>query len=194
LRCELVVLDGGVVQRDCRGQHHRRGCIVSGLPYQPALVAVNVILAASMVLGFLSLRFQLHEAGIIVAVGVMGLSTPGWGCSCELGSEVCFPAREATVSSFLEACSNLTAVVGILTAQRLLDAGMGAAVLLVMAATALLGSTLLLGLSGRYRRKEAEHMAEVEMEGFHTVDDQSGCPLHPTLDADSPSFRTAPQA
>ena len=44
------------------------------------------------------------EAYLLLASVVMGLATPAWGCSCELGSEVCYPAREATISSLLEAC------------------------------------------------------------------------------------------
>merc|ERR1712241_523195 len=100
----------------------------------------------------------------------MGLATPGWGCSFELGSEVCFPARESTVVSFLEACSNLMGVVAIMVAQALLDYGVGAGVLLVMALASLASSGLVLCLTGRLRRSEAEAMQETELEATEEVD------------------------
>ena len=34
----------------------------------------------------------------VTAIAIMGLSTPGWGCTFEIGAEVCFPAKEATVT------------------------------------------------------------------------------------------------
>jgi len=136
--------------------------------YKRALIIVNMVLAASQIIGFVCLHWQLHEAGFILAVAIMGLSTPGWGCSCELGSEVCFPAREATVSSLLEACSNLLGVAGIIVIQRLMDAGLGSGVMLIMAWSAALGGGAMLGLSGRLRRSEAEEK-EVELEAMTEV-------------------------
>jgi len=108
--------------------------------------------------------------GFVLAVFLMGLATPGWGCSFELGSEVCFPARESTVVSFLEACSNLMGVVAIMVAQALLDYGVGAGVLLVMALASLASSGLVLCLTGRLRRSEAEAMQETELEATEEVD------------------------
>lgn len=136
--------------------------------YQPALLAINGVLAISLALCFASLYFRLHAVMFVVAVGVMGLATPGWGCTFELGSEVCFPAREASVSSLLEACSNLMAVAGIIVSQRLIDAGLGSGVLVLMAIWVLGGGGLLFGLSGRLRRSEAEAMAEIELEGLES--------------------------
>lgn len=140
--------------------------------YKRALIIVNIILAISQTIGFICLHWELHESGFILAVGIMGLSTPGWGCSCELGSEVCFPAREATVSSLLEACSNLLGVAGIIVIQRLMDAGLGSGVMLLMAWSAALGGGSMVGLSGRLRRSEAEAkeaMREVELEAMTEV-------------------------
>jgi hypothetical protein len=150
--------------------------------YRSALVIVNVILAASQLFGCISLYFQFHEAAFVIAVAVMGLSTPGWGCTFELGSEVCFPAREATVSSIMEACSNLVGVAGIVLMQRLIDAGFGAGVLLLMAILSLAGGAMLLGLSGRLRRSEAEKLeAEIgipqELESFVDGIEDDGCTI-----------------
>lgn len=139
-------------------------CITDASSYRPSLLAINAVLAMSLVFAFSCLYFRLHEAGFVLAIGVMGLATPGWGCSFELGSEVCFPAREATVSSLLEACSNLMGVISILVTQWLLDAGVGAGVLVIMAFAALAGGSLLMGVSDHLRRREAEHDAELEME------------------------------
>jgi hypothetical protein len=131
--------------------------ITDAASYQKTLVIVNIILACSQAVGGICLYFKMHAVGFVLAIGLMGMSTPGWGCSIELGSEVCFPAREATVSSLLEACGNMTGVVAIIFVQRLLDAGVGAGVMLFMSSCALLGSSLMRGLSGRLRRSEAEH-------------------------------------
>jgi len=138
--------------------------------YTAALVVVNFLLGASQLLCFLCLQFQLPSLGFVFAVGIMGLATPGWGCSFELGSEVCFPAREATVSSILEACSNLTGVIGIVVMQGLIDAGLGAWVLVLTGTFSFLGGFLLLGLSGRLRRSEAEARAEAEEFGCSKLD------------------------
>jgi len=145
-------------------------CITNPSAYRPVLVAVNGILAFSTVMACVCLYFRLHEMGFVLAVFLMGLATPGWGCSFELGSEVCFPARESTVVSFLEACSNLMGVVAIMVAQALLDYGVGAGVLLVMALASLASSGLVLCLTGRLRRSEAEAMQETELEATGEVD------------------------
>lgn len=92
----------------------------------------------------------------MLQVGVMGFSTPGWGCSLEMGSEVCYPAREATVSSLLEAFGSIASVGGIMVAQRLIDTGQAAMVLVAMAVSSFGGGLALLGLSGRMHRHEAE--------------------------------------
>jgi hypothetical protein len=145
-------------------------CITNPSAYRPVLIAVNGILAFSTVMACACLYFRLHEMGFVLAVFLMGLATPGWGCSFELGSEVCFPARESTVVSFLEACSNLMGVVAIMVAQALLDYGIGAGVLLVMALASLASSGLVLCLTGRLRRSEAEAMQETELEATEEVD------------------------
>jgi len=124
--------------------------------YRPAIFVANAFLAASQIIAFLCLHFHLHESVFVLAVGVMGLATPGWGCSCELGSEVCFPAQEATVSSLLEVFSNLFGVVAIVVTQRLIDVGFGAYVLVVLAASAIFGGSLPLALKGTFWRSEAE--------------------------------------
>ncbi|CAE7237049.1 unnamed protein product, partial [Symbiodinium necroappetens] len=110
------------------------------------------------------LHYQWHSFGFITAVGIMGLATPGWGCSAELGSEVCFPAREATVNGLMEAFSNLAGVAAIVMAQEGIDQHLGAGVLAVMATTALAGALLLVLLSGRLRRCEMEESPRVDEE------------------------------
>merc|ERR1712039_856315 len=95
----------------------------------------------------------------------------GWGCSLEIGSEVCFPAREATVSSLLEAFGSLGSIVGIVAAQWLIDAGCAAMVLITMAIGSVCGGIALVGLSGRLYRSEAEAM---ECEPDNNVDPANG--------------------
>merc|ERR1712232_110004 len=135
-------------------------CITSPASYKAALIVSNCFVSVAMVAAYLSLYYRLHEGFFIFAIGIFGLSTPGWGCSTELGSELCYPAREATVGSLLEVFSNLLGVAGTLITQRLIDAGLGAGVMLVMAGTAIVGGAPLLLLSGRLRRSEAEAEAE----------------------------------
>merc|ERR1712216_38018 len=93
--------------------------------------------------------------------GAMGLSTPGWGCSLELGSEACYPVREATVSALLEASASVASVAGIIGVQWLIDAGSAAAVLPIMAMCCFAGCIALAGFSGRLRRHEAEQQSGV---------------------------------
>ncbi|CAK0809696.1 unnamed protein product [Prorocentrum cordatum] len=133
--------------------------------YKSALLIANGCLVAALLIGFLSLHFRMDERWFIAALAIFGLATPGWGCSCELGAEVCYPAREATVSSFMEAFGNLLGVFGIMATQSLIDAGYGANVLLLMAACAGGGAAMLLGLSGRLWRSEAEAEEEEAPDG-----------------------------
>mmetsp|Transcript_52811 Transcript_52811/g.169084 ORF Transcript_52811/g.169084 Transcript_52811/m.169084 type:complete len:504 (+) Transcript_52811:77-1588(+) len=131
--------------------------------YRCVLLGVNGLLAASCLLGLWCLWARQPGACFIGAVGLMGFSTPGWGCSLEMGSEVSYPAREATVSALLEAFGSVASVGGIVAAQRLIDAGWAAMVLVAMAVGSLSGAVALLGLTGRMRRHEAE-MAEAVYE------------------------------
>eukprot|EP00913_Durusdinium_trenchii_P025107 g23567.t1 len=134
-------------------------CITSAAYYQAALLISNAFMAISLLMGYMCLHYGWSPGMFITAVGIMGLSTPGdkgeapkpapgWGCSAELGSEVCFPAREATVNSLLEAFSNMAGVASIVWAQDGIDAHLGAAVLAVMAGSAVLGMAVLGCLSG----------------------------------------------
>ncbi|CAL1128392.1 unnamed protein product [Cladocopium goreaui] len=143
--------------------------ITSATYYKAALLISNAFMAASLLAGYMCLHYGMSPWVFIGAVGIMGLSTPGWGCSAELGSEVCFPAREATVNSLLEAFSNMAGVMSIVWAQEGIDAHLGAAVLAVMAVSAMLGMAVLLFLSGHLSRTETEKSpkaAEVEEEGM----------------------------
>lgn len=139
-------------------------CITNATYYKVALMISNSFMAMSLLVGFLCLHYQWHSFGFITAVGIMGLATPGWGCSAELGSEVCFPAREATVNGLMEAFSNLAGVAAIVMAQEGIDQHLGAGVLAVMATTALAGALLLVLLSGRLRRCEMEESPRVDEE------------------------------
>lgn len=130
--------------------------ITDASSYKAALVAANLFMCVSLVTAYVSLRYHCHQGFFVFAVGIMGLATPGWGCSCELGSEVCHPAREATVTSFLEAFSNLLGVVSILLAQTGINRGLGAGVLLIMALANFAGGVALVGLSGQLRRRDSE--------------------------------------
>eukprot|EP00929_Paragymnodinium_shiwhaense_P105207 TRINITY_DN70131_c0_g1_i1.p1 TRINITY_DN70131_c0_g1~~TRINITY_DN70131_c0_g1_i1.p1 ORF type:complete len:833 (+),score=154.75 TRINITY_DN70131_c0_g1_i1:151-2649(+) len=142
-------------------------CINDPSLYRQALMVANLMLVTSSSIAYLCLTRRLHEYTFVFAVFVMGLATPGWGCSFELGSEVGFPAREATVSSLMEAWSNMLGVVGILWTQNLIDSGFGAGVLLMMACAAAVGGCLLFGLTGRLHRSEAEAaIAEAGDEAF----------------------------
>ncbi|CAJ1434072.1 unnamed protein product [Effrenium voratum] len=131
-------------------------CITSARFYKVALVISNLFMATSLLAGYACLHYQMSPNVFVFAVGIMGLATPGWGCSAELGAEVCFPAREATVNGLLEAFSNTAGVVAIVWAQEGIDAHLGAAVLAVMAGAAFLGASVLYFLTGRLRRSEAE--------------------------------------
>jgi len=42
-----------------------------------------------MLLGLLCLRGGLPAGCFVFVLGLVGFSTPGWGCSLEMGSEVC---------------------------------------------------------------------------------------------------------
>jgi len=161
--------------------------------YKASLVIVNILLASSLALGAACLYFQLHPAGFIFAIGIMGLAVPGWGCTIELSAEVCYPAREATVASFIEACSNLTGVATIVVIQRLIDTGLGAGVLVVMCGCSILGISMVLAFSGRLLRKEAEDEGslarikeisdkknDIEMKEASVVSDKGAC--HPSDD------------
>lgn len=124
--------------------------------YRLALVTSNGFIAASMLICFLCLYCRLPGRVFVVAVGIMGLATPAWGCSCELAAEVSYPAREATVSSLLEAVSNLVGVLAIVATQAIIDSGYGSRVFLLMAAAAALGGGSLFCMRGRLYRSEAE--------------------------------------
>lgn len=137
-------------------------CINSAEAYRAALLVAAAFMAASQFVGFACLQLRLNGGVFVAAVGIMGLSTPGWGCSCELGSEVCYPARESTVSAMLEAFSNLGGVFSIVFVQRLLDMGYGASVLAMLGLAQLAAATGLACLSGRLRRMEAESAEEHE--------------------------------
>ncbi|CAK9096236.1 unnamed protein product [Durusdinium trenchii] len=137
-------------------------CITSAAYYQAALLISNAFMAISLLMGYMCLHYGWSPGMFITAVGIMGLSTPGWGCSAELGSEVCFPAREATVNSLLEAFSNMAGVASIVWAQDGIDAHLGAAVLAVMAGSAVLGMAVLGCLSGRLSRMETEKSPRAE--------------------------------
>lgn len=80
--------------------------------YRSALIGINGVLSASLLLGLGCLRQGMPGMFFVCAVGIMGFSTPGWGCSLEIGSEVCYPAREATVSSLLEAFGSVASIGG----------------------------------------------------------------------------------
>eukprot|EP00928_Gymnodinium_smaydae_P043387 TRINITY_DN29079_c0_g1_i1.p1 TRINITY_DN29079_c0_g1~~TRINITY_DN29079_c0_g1_i1.p1 ORF type:complete len:864 (+),score=110.05 TRINITY_DN29079_c0_g1_i1:59-2593(+) len=132
--------------------------------YKGTLVLANGFMVISLLVCFSCLYFQMKGVIFVIGVAIMGLATPGWGCSCELGSEVCYPAREATVSSIFEAFSNLLGVLAIIVTQSLIDFGFGANVLLLMSIAAFVGASLLFGLTGRLFRSEAEAMAEDGMD------------------------------
>merc|ERR1719464_1830958 len=105
--------------------------------YRRVLISMNGLLAVSCLLGLWCLRAKRPEAWFVSVVGIMGFCTPAWGCSLEMGSEVCYPAREATVSSLLEAFGSVASVGGIILAQRMIDTGCAAIVLIAMAAGSL---------------------------------------------------------
>jgi len=130
--------------------------ITGATGYQGALITAAGFLSLSLMLCFATLYFHWHSSVFVLGVGIMGFCTPGWGCSCELGAEVSYPAREATASSVLEAFSNLSGVFSIIIVQALLDSGYGASVLALLAGTSTLGGALMLCLSGRLPRSEAE--------------------------------------
>jgi len=138
--------------------------IQSATLYKAALKVTHCFMAVSLVIGFMTLHNHWHQACFVTAIGIMGLSTPGWGCSFELGSEVCFPASEATVCSLLEACSNLLGVGFIIGTQYFIDLGSGARVLVYMAfGTVIVGLCLNL-LRGELKRSMAEEAEKDHME------------------------------
>lgn len=141
--------------------------------YRKALLVINGLLGSFFLMGLVILRNGMPEWCFVAAVGFMGLSTPGWGCSVEIGSEACYPAREATVSSLLEALGSMFSALGIVVAQWLIDGDQAAAVMLAMAASCVVGACSLACFSGRLRRHEAEEVAEaeeaVELEAKHEL-------------------------
>merc|ERR1719330_146419 len=142
---------GSVLSTICEAR-----CISSATAYKGALFVAGGFMAASQFLGYLCLHVHMDGAVFVFAVGVMGLSTPGWSCACELGSEVCYPARESTVSSMLEAFGNLGGVFAIIYVQYLIDHGYGASVLAFLGISMIVAATGLALLSGRLLRTEAE--------------------------------------
>lgn len=139
-------------------------CISSASAYRGALFVAAGFLVASQFLGYMCLEFQMAPSVFVFAVGVMGMSTPGWSCACELGSEVCFPARESTVSSILEAFGNLGGVFAIIYVQHLIDHGFGASVLVFLGIGMVGAASGLVCLSGRLKRTETEEQMELEEE------------------------------
>jgi predicted MFS family arabinose efflux permease len=131
--------------------------------YRPALLGSSLAMMVSLLGAALCLHFHLPSWAFVLSIGVMGLTVPSWGCSIELGSEVCFPAREATVSGVLEPFANLAAIAGIIITQILIDRGLGVGVFVLLAATAFVGGLLLFWLSGRLKRTEAEQNQDAEM-------------------------------
>jgi hypothetical protein len=159
--------------------------------YRNSLIGVHIIHALSCVLALVCLMGQFHPTCFVIAVGVMGLTTPGWGCSFEIGSEVCYPAREATVSALLEALGSVVSIAGIVFAQPLIDAGRPNVVLYFMTLACVLSGIMMFGLGGRLSRHEAEEedtkrsleMAAMDscpmlMETLVAVDDKLGIPSH----------------
>lgn len=149
--------------------------------YRQALISINSVLALSFLMGLVALKLQMPKMFFVFAVFVQGLSTPGWGCSMEMASEVCYPVREATVSSLLEAFGSIASVGGIIAAQRLIDTDQAAMVLVCMAACTLAGNLALMGLSGRLHRSEAEDHEDALSENSQEVtlgtDESPGQPL-----------------
>lgn len=130
--------------------------------YRRAILGVNALLAVSCLLNLWCLWSGRSPGCFVFAVGIMGLSTPGWGCSMEIGSEVCYPAREATVSSLMEAFGALGSIIGIAWAQRLIDADCATMVFVLMAAGSLSGCLAMTALSGRLHRRDAEDAEEAD--------------------------------
>eukprot|EP00403_Amphidinium_massartii_P048240 CAMPEP_0178463518 /NCGR_PEP_ID=MMETSP0689_2-20121128/50375_1 /TAXON_ID=160604 /ORGANISM="Amphidinium massartii, Strain CS-259" /LENGTH=684 /DNA_ID=CAMNT_0020090405 /DNA_START=231 /DNA_END=2282 /DNA_ORIENTATION=+ len=169
-----LLKDNGYSPSLIHGQPHRVPSAMSTLLesrlihsaalYTSALKVTHCFMVGSLLFGFLALWNRWHEACFVIAIGIMGLATPGWGCSCELGSEVCYPASEATVVSLLEVCSNLLGVGSIMLTQHLIDTGYGARVLVLMAVLAACAGGSVRFLSGRLRRTEAEEANGVLME------------------------------
>lgn len=156
--------------------------------YGRALVGANCLLAVSCLSGLTSLGFQLPGGCFVIAVGLMGFSSPGWGCSLEMGSEVCYPAHEATVSSLLEAFGSVTSVMGIMLAQQLIDSGLAALVLSIMAGCSLLGATSMFCLSGHLWRQEAEDMLREAADGAYEDKLEVGGDEKELLPIDRPGF------
>jgi len=131
--------------------------------YRLALMGSSLAMIVSLLGACLCLHLQLSSWAFVIAIGMMGLTVPAWGCSIELGSEVCFPAREASVSALLEAFANLAAIVSIIMTQFHIDIGLGVGVLVLLAAAAFVGGLLLFCMSGRLKRTEAEKKQDAEM-------------------------------
>eukprot|EP00933_Yihiella_yeosuensis_P037497 TRINITY_DN31457_c0_g2_i1.p1 TRINITY_DN31457_c0_g2~~TRINITY_DN31457_c0_g2_i1.p1 ORF type:complete len:313 (+),score=47.89 TRINITY_DN31457_c0_g2_i1:35-940(+) len=127
--------------------------------YRFALVTANLFMAAALFTTFCFLSFRWHELVFILAVSMMGLATPGWGCSCELACEVSYPARESTVTSVMQAFSSVCSVAGIVSAQWMIEASPAASFPCVLGFASVIAAVLPLGLSGRHGRKEAENIA-----------------------------------
>jgi len=131
--------------------------------YMPALKGSSLAMIVSFLAASLCLKFHLPSWTFVIAIGVMGLTVPAWGCSIELGSEVCFPAREAPVSALLEAFANIAAIGSIIVTQFLIDMGLGVGVLSLLAAAAFVGGLLLYCMIGKLKRTEAEQKRNVVM-------------------------------
>jgi len=142
--------------------------------YQLALKGSSLAMMLSLLGAWLCLHFQLPSWAFVTAIGMMGLTVPAWGCSLELGSEVCFPAREATVSAVLEAFANLAAIASIISTQFLIDMGLGVGVIVLMAAASLVGGLLLFFMSGRLKRTEAEKNEDAETAKQEYMEDGRG--------------------
>lgn len=176
--CATSILSTAVESRFMHPQH-----------YRVAIFIISNLLSATCVLSLVCLRGKMPPGCFIVAMGLMGFSTPGWGCSLEMGSEVCYPAREATVSSLLEAFGSIASIGTIMAAQWLIDRGCPALVLTAMAAGSVAGGCASLAMNGRLRRHEAEHREGVE-EGQEEVSSSLPGPSLPPV----PSSDQRPQA
>lgn len=152
-------------------------CILQPEHYRLALLGTNGVLGVACLAGIGVLSGGFPGWSFVAVVGFMGLSTPGWGCSVELGSEVCYPAREATVTALMEACASLASVGGIVGAQWLIDSGRAVAVLPIMGGCCFAGCFALAGLSGRLRRTEAELQINTSGVLHQKRADVDGCEL-----------------
>jgi len=161
--------------------------------YRLALKGSSLAMIVSLLGACLCLHFQLPNWAFVASIGVMGLTVPAFGGSIELGSEVCFPAREATVSAVLEAFANLAAILSIILTQHLIDKGLGVGVFVLLAAIALVGGCLIFCMSGHLKRTEAEQNQDVETAKQNRLEDGDGIELvkHVTNVCEQEGDRTA---